>query len=60
MQRVHDARDEPSTRAVEDEAHHPQGNRANGPDHPQEVLVDSNATQAEYLRGCYDSALQVP
>lgn len=60
MQRVHHARDEPAEGAESHPPHHPQGDRANGADHPQEVLFHSDAAQAVHLRGCHDPPIALP
>ena len=54
MQRVHDARHEPASRAKPDETDHSEGDREDGSDRPQEVLVDPGAAEAEHLRGRHD------
>ncbi len=60
LQWVHDARDEPAARAVPHAAHHPQGDRADGADHPQEVQLDTGAAEAKYLRGGHDPQKSLP
>jgi len=60
VQRVHHARDEPAEGAESNPTHHPQGDRANGADHPQEVLFHSDAAQAVHLRGCHDPQIALP
>jgi hypothetical protein len=60
VQRVHHARDEPAEGAESHPPHHPQGDRANGADHPQEVFFHSDAAQAVHLRGCHDPPIALP
>lgn len=60
MQRVHHSRDEPASRAVAHSPHHPERNRAHGPDHPSQIQLDSDAIETKHLRGGHDSALSLP
>ena len=60
MQRIHDARDEPVEGAEPDEAYHTEGNREDGPDHPQEIPIHPSAAEAKHLRSCHDPPLPIP
>jgi len=59
LQRVHEPRGEPTSRAESDATDCTEGNRPNGVNHPTQVHRDRAAAETEHVRSGHDSAIAV-